>query len=81
MTDVTFRVPLRDARHERVFLLGDSREFGKWQLEDAFPLRWTPGDVWIGQLRLHAGTYEFKVRFQPSSLASCFPTLDHPSER
>lgn len=81
LTDVTFRVPLRNSKADRVILLGDSLEFGKRRRKNAFPLKWTPGNVWNGQLRLQPDTYEFKVRFQPSSLASCFRTLDHPSER
>eukprot|EP00210_Caulerpa_lentillifera_P003422 g3265.t1 len=58
--DVTFKVPFRVEVGESIVICGNCPEFGNWRVQFAFPLTWTPGNMWTGELRLDDGQYEFK---------------------
>eukprot|EP00210_Caulerpa_lentillifera_P007870 g7511.t1 len=58
--EVTFHVALQVESKERVFLCGNSTEFGNWQLSNAFELSRTSEDIWTGTTRLKPGEYKFK---------------------
>jgi len=54
-------VPFRVEVGESIVICGNCLEFGNWRVQFAFPLTWTPGNIWTGELRLDPGNYEFKV--------------------
>ena len=45
-----------------VFVAGSHLDVGAWDLTKAIKLRWTPGNLWIGQVAIQAGT-EWQYRF------------------
>lgn len=59
--EVTFKVPFRVELGESIAICGDCIELGQWKLNQALQLTWTAGHVWIGQMRLPPGSYEYKV--------------------
>jgi predicted alpha/beta superfamily hydrolase len=69
------RVPVAFSRAEpvgfgsSVFVVGDHPDLGAWDPVKAVKLRWTPGDVWVGDVAIQAGT-QLQYRYISRSVAS-----------
>ena len=59
---VTFSLKQKVEWGDKMCVVGNHKELGRWELEKAPELRWNEGDIWTGQVELPAETsVEFKV--------------------
>ena len=50
--EVTFSIQFTTQPGEAIAVAGETLEFGDWDSLQAFPLKWTPGHVWTGTIKL-----------------------------
>ncbi|GFH18083.1 phosphoglucan, water dikinase, chloroplastic, partial [Haematococcus lacustris] len=58
---VQLALPYKVDFGEVIKVSGNTPEFGSWDIEHAVQMHWTPGNVWVAELRLAPGTYEIKT--------------------
>lgn len=49
---VRFQLPYHCKYGQRLCLVGGDEKLGRWQVEQAVPMNWTEGDVWVVDLQL-----------------------------
>ena len=49
VVDVRFRIHARVEFGDELVAVGNARALGAWRLDDGVRLRWTEGDVWVGE--------------------------------
>ena len=59
---VKLSVPYKCAYGEVIKVVGNAPELGNWNADAARAFSWTDDNVWVRDLQLPPGTYEFKVR-------------------
>ncbi|KAJ9507600.1 hypothetical protein QJQ45_019214, partial [Haematococcus lacustris] len=65
---VQLALPYKVDFGEVIKVSGNTPEFGSWDIEHAVQMHWTPGNVWVAELRLAPGTYEIKALVRHSTM-------------
>jgi hypothetical protein len=74
---------LQVAYGEKVKIVGNRRELGQWNTEEALELEWNQGDVWSVVVPMPVGKpIEFKVGGVKGAVTTCKPSCcTHPQGR
>ncbi len=59
---VSFNIHQKIMYGHEVCVVGSAKEFGGWNVDRAFPLKWSEGDVWKGEIEMTpGGMAEYKM--------------------
>merc|ERR1712100_310138 len=59
---VSFNIHQKIMYGHEVCVVGSAKEFGGWNVDRAFPLKWSEGDVWKGEIEMTpGGVAEYKM--------------------
>ena len=65
---ISFQINYHCHFGDSLYICGDLEELGNWDPKKGFRLQWTPGDIWVGELKVPKKRYKyFEYKFLVNS--------------
>ena len=60
---ISFQVNYHCNFGDSIYISGSIDKLGNWDPKKGFRLQWTPGDIWVGELRVPQKSENFEYKF------------------